>query len=61
MKYIVEVLAVLGLLLTVIPSFFVWYGLLSWDTHAQSAFIGMVLWFVFAPIWLKKKKAEPDI
>ena len=57
MKYIVEVMAILGLLLTVIPSFFVWYGYLSWDIHTQSAFVGMVLWFIFAPIWLRKKSS----
>ena len=50
-------LSVLGLLLTAVPSIFVFYGALSWKIHVQLMFIGMLLWFVFAPMWMLKKKA----
>ncbi len=56
MRKIPIVLSVLGLCLTVVPSFFVFYGELTWRFHAQLMFDGMVLWFIFAPLWMKEKK-----
>ena len=49
------ILSVLGLCLTVIPSFIVFFGILSWKIHTQLMFAGMIFWFVFAPLWMKKK------
>lgn len=60
MRKVIIILSLLGLCLTVIPSFFVFYGSLTWRVHAQLGFIGMVLWFVFAPLWIGKGK-EPEI
>jgi len=48
--------ALIGLALTIIPSFFVFLGNLSWGSHAQLMFIGMILWFIFAPIGMKNRK-----
>jgi len=53
------ILSLLGLCLTVVPSFFVFYGSLTWRVHTQLMFIGMMLWFVFTPLWMGKKK-EPE-
>lgn len=51
-----------GFCLTVAPSFFVFYERISWRTHSQLMFAGMILWFVFTPIWMnKEKKAETKI
>ncbi|MBN2287946.1 MAG: hypothetical protein JXQ83_01340 [Candidatus Glassbacteria bacterium] len=47
--------SLLGLGLTVVPSFFVFYQALSWKAHTQLVFAGMLLWFVFAPVWLGKR------
>jgi len=56
MKKILIVFSFLGLCLTIIPAFFVFYGAASWNTHSNMMFAGMVLWFVTAPFWLGKKK-----
>ncbi|HUU28043.1 MAG TPA: hypothetical protein VM123_09540 [archaeon] len=55
MRKVATVLSLLGLCLTVLPSVFVFYGLLSWNAHARLAFAGMLLWFVFAPLWMHKQ------
>ena len=52
------ILSLLGLCLTVVPSVFVFYGSLAWRVHTQLMFIGMILWFVFTPLWMGKEK-EP--
>jgi len=54
MRMLAIILALLGLLLTVVPSFLVFYGAMVWKTHVQLMFAGMVLWFVFAPVGMKK-------
>jgi hypothetical protein len=54
------ILSILGILLTVVPSFFVFYGLMTWKLHTQLVFIGMLLWFVFTPLWMKEKKAGSE-
>jgi len=55
MKIFVMLLSLLGLLLTVVPAFLHFFSQISWNTHAQLMFAGMILWFVFAPIWYFKK------
>lgn len=53
MKTILIILSFLGLALTVIPAFFVFFGAIAWNTHANLMFAGMVLWFISAPFWIK--------
>jgi len=55
MRYMAVLLSLLGLGLTLLPSFMVLYGLLGWKAHTQLMFAGMLLWFAFAPIWMKKR------
>lgn len=55
MRLIVLVIAFLGLILTIVPSVFVFYGRMSMDINTQLLFIGMIIWFVFAPFGMKKK------
>lgn len=54
MKAILKLLSAAGLILTVIPAFFVLYGAMAWDSHAQLMLIGLVLWFSTAPFWMKE-------
>ena len=49
-------LSLAGFLLTVMPSFFVFYEKLAWKTHTQLMFAGMILWFVFTPLWMNKER-----
>ena len=53
MKVLAILLSLVGLLLTVAPSFFVLYQVIPWDLHARLMTVGMALWFVFAPFWIK--------
>jgi hypothetical protein len=55
MKITAILLSSIGLLLTLVPAFLHFFGQISWNTHAQLMFAGMILWFVFAPIWYFKK------
>ena len=58
MRTIAIILAVTGLLMTVAPSFLHFYGKISWTLHAHLMFVGMIIWFVCAPVWyFRKKKA----
>ena len=46
-------MSILGLVLTVVPSFFVMYQQITWNWHANLMVVGMVLWFASAPFWIK--------
>jgi hypothetical protein len=54
MKTLTKILSAIGLGLTVIPSFFVFAGSVTWQTHADLMLGGTLLWFVTAPFWMKK-------
>jgi len=56
MKALLTTASVLGLGLTVIPAFLVFYGKIEWELHAQLMGVGFVLYFLSAPILSKKKK-----
>ncbi len=58
MRTVAIITALIGLALTIVPSFFVFLGNISWGDHAQLMFIGMILWFIFAPIGMKSRKLE---
>ena len=58
MRTVALITALIGLVLTIVPSLFVFLGDVSWGDHAQLMFIGMILWFIFAPIGMKKKEKK---
>ena len=53
MRIVSILISIAGLALTVVPSFFVMYQQITWTLHAQLMFVGMVLWFISAPVWIK--------
>jgi hypothetical protein len=55
MKILLKLLSFAGLGLTILPAFFVFGGIITWNTHATLMFAGMVLWFATAPFWVGKK------
>ncbi|TEU06145.1 MAG: hypothetical protein E3J22_04200 [Candidatus Aminicenantes bacterium] len=61
MRIFALIVALAGLILTIVPALFVFLGDLSWEVHARWMFIGMILWFVFAPIAMKKKQKKGRI
>jgi len=54
MKTTAKLLSYIALGLTVVPSFYVFAGSITWQTHAGLMLSGTLLWFVSAPIWMKK-------
>ncbi len=58
MKTILKTLSLLALLITLLPSFFVFKEVISADLCKTLMFIGTVVWFVTAPRWMNKKQEE---
>ncbi len=58
MMTLLKILSLIGLLLTIVPAFLVFAGTLTLQAHYTLMLIGTVLWFVAAPFWMLKKKAE---
>lgn len=60
MTLVLKALSALGLVLTVGPSFFVFAGLVAWETHAWIMAAGTALWFATAPFWIKTGDLEAE-
>jgi hypothetical protein len=52
MKILLMAISFAGLILTVVPAFFVFAGSITWQTHARLMLLGTVLWFATAPLWM---------
>lgn len=57
MRTFLKIAAALALGLTIVPSFLVFFGVISWTTHAGLMTAGMVLWFATAS-WYRKPSAD---
>ena len=55
MKLLLSSLGLIGLLATVLPSILVFSGAIEPGTHKTVMAVGMVLWFVTAPFFMKRK------
>ncbi|MCB0529571.1 MAG: hypothetical protein H6565_12090 [Lewinellaceae bacterium] len=55
-RTLLGLLAFAGLLLTLVPSLFVFSGSLSPETNKSLMAAGMLLWFVVAPFWIKRSR-----
>lgn len=55
MQLVLKTASMIGLALTIAPAVMVAMQKLSWQTHADLMACGMVLWFVTAPFWMKKR------
>ncbi|OFY57315.1 MAG: hypothetical protein A2Y87_05885 [Bacteroidetes bacterium RBG_13_46_8] len=60
MKTIFKFISFAGLALTIVPSFFVFRGVMVMKTHYLLMAIGFVLWFATAPFWIKSKSLEEE-
>lgn len=60
-RIILIVISMIGLGLTVLPSVFVFAGIISLSTHKQLMFVGTVLWFSTAPFWVGKKNKTEQV
>ena len=55
MKSLLKIVSLIGLLATIIPSFLVFWGVISLDSNKVLMIIGTLLWFSTAPFWMNKK------
>jgi hypothetical protein len=53
MKSLIKIISCLGLALTIIPSLFVFKGVIDIRVHYQLMIVGMIMWFATAPFWMK--------
>jgi hypothetical protein len=58
MKNVLKIISLIGLLLTVVPSFLVFYDIIVKSTHFILMGIGTLLWFISAPLWMKGTSLE---
>lgn len=58
MKKLLILLSLFSLLLTIVPSFLVFYGVMALEMNKTLMLIGTVGWFATAPHWMNKKLPE---
>ena len=51
MRTTARLISFAGLGLTLLPCLLLFRGIISWETHTQLMFAGMLCWFVFAPLY----------
>lgn len=55
MKMILKIISYIGLVLTVIPSFLVFQGVIDLETNNYLMISGTIIWFVTAPRWMNSE------
>lgn len=58
MKILLSFLGLIALLATILPSILVFSGAIESETHKTVMTIGMILWFVTAPFFMKRKDSD---
>ena len=57
MNILYKGISYVGLLLTVVPSILLFSGIVELQAHKTAMLVGMLLWFITAPLWLNRKSA----
>jgi len=55
MKILLQLVSLVGLLLTIVPSLLYFTEVISKTNHQWLMFAGTVLWFATAPFWMNKQ------
>ncbi len=55
-KILLGVLAITGLVLTILPSILVFNGMITLEQHKIFMLVGMLAWFAAAPFVMNQKK-----
>jgi hypothetical protein len=61
MKNLLILVSIISLLLTIIPSFLVFFDVISLDLNKTLMLIGTLGWFLTAPYWMNKKESEEEV
>lgn len=55
MSVLLKLLSVIALGLTLVPAFMVFAQTIAWNTYLTMTAAGTLLWFLTAPLWMKKE------
>jgi len=58
MNAVFRSISVAGLILTLFPSFFVFGGMMTPETHKLLMLVGTVFWFAAAPFWMRPEDKQ---
>lgn len=61
MKKLLILVSVCSLLLSVIPSFLVFFNIITQEMNKNLMLIGTFGWFLTAPYWMNKKADEQQV
>jgi hypothetical protein len=56
MKNLLVVISILSLVITIVPSFLVFAGVMTLEMNKTLMLVGTTGWFVTAPSWMNKKE-----
>ena len=56
MKNLLIIISILSLVITLVPSFLVFAGVMSLEMNKNLMLIGTIGWFATAPSWMNKKE-----
>ncbi len=56
LKLLFKIISFIGLLLTLLPSYFVFIGKIDLNTDKLLMLIGTVVWFLISPFWINKEE-----
>jgi hypothetical protein len=56
-KSFLKIISYVGLLLTLVPAFLVFFQKIDLSTNKYLMLLGTVLWFGSAPLWMNKSKS----
>jgi len=59
MNITLKIISYTGLLLTILPAFLHFYGIIEFEQHKWITFLGTVLYLTTAPFWMNKEKKKP--
>lgn len=60
MEKIIKFISFIALALNLIPAFLVFQEIITPDQCKTLMFIGTVVWFITAPMWMNKKAEEAE-
>ena len=60
MNIALKIISYTGLLLTILPSFLHFSGVIEFEQHKWITFLGTVLYLTTAPFWMNKEKKKPE-
>ncbi len=55
MRPLLKTISIIGLLVTIVPSFLVFADVITPDANKLLMIVGTLLWFTTAPFWMNKE------